>query len=182
MSYATNVPVLLASTTLGSATSTVTFSSIPQTYTTLYITGSCSSLVAGLDDFVYVRYNGVSTSSYNYSFFGSYNAAVAVTTWTNDTFQYIAYAPGTTGSGPTLNAITSRSPISVYIYNYTSTQTHWLHGEWIGSRVSTPVGNNISAIRVYGYDTLGAAITSLSITSQMGNMTIGSTFRLYGYP
>lgn len=53
----------IASTTLGSAASSVTFSSIPGTYTDLVVVGSGKATVG--DNFVYFRYNGDTGSNYS---------------------------------------------------------------------------------------------------------------------
>ena len=64
MAFRADVPVLLASTTLGSAAASITVSSIPQTYNTIKLIWAARSTTVTMVEYPYVRFNGDSTSKY----------------------------------------------------------------------------------------------------------------------
>lgn len=153
----------IASTVIsGTSISTVTFSSIPQTYKDLILRISCNTTGGSA---VLMTYNGL-TSGYNYiSFFNN--------TATNNSSLTSINIVGTSG-----NSHTNRFSVGETIfYNYTNTTypkhisaTHSYY--WPGSSLYT-----LQSLEA-GNSTPTAAITSITLTSS--NFADGSRFDLYG--
>jgi len=151
----------IATTTLGSAQLTVTFSNIPGTYTDLVLVYSGASASAGqsLD----VRLN--SDTGTNYSFTGLYGDGSSATSFRVSNSAYGRIANFGTGIG---NAIAQ-------FQNYSNTTTYktWL------SR-SNDAGVDVIAFVNLWRST--AAITSIALQNYGNSLNIasGSTFTLYG--
>jgi hypothetical protein len=163
------VPVLIASTTLASDTSSISFSSIPGTYKTLRLLWVLkTSATGGATDTAKIQVNGDTAS--NYSSFGagqvssqSYvelpvNCQAASTTQFAAGETYIFSYADTTGT-PRKNIL------SLSIYNSSiTTNIGWYGvsgGQWTGT----------------------SAITSIQLTPIIGpNWKTGSTIQMYGYP
>lgn len=156
---ATEFPI--ATTTLSSATATVTFSSIPNTYTdlVLIITGKNPNAA--------------------YEIYGQFNSD----TGTNYSNTNMLNNSGTTTSGRITNSTTMRFGFSnndnnsnaiVQIMNYANTTTN----KTALSRINNPSYQTIAAINLWRST---AAITSINLTMELAaNFSIGSTFTLYG--
>ena len=149
----------IATTTLGSATSTVTFSSIPQTYTDLRVvfTGTANTTSAfGL------RYNSDTGTNYSYTLvYGSGTSALSTR------------ASGTADPGNG-NVWTTQSNVIADIMNYSNSTTY----KTAISRADN-AGNRTAAWVSLWRST--AAITNLQITTTSANTySVGSTFTLYG--
>jgi hypothetical protein len=153
----------IESKTLASAVSTVTFSSIPQTYTDLVLvfSGNCAS--GGIES-VPMRFNGDTASNYSYQIFdGSGSSASA----------------GRAGSATFMNTslvISSEVSNNIWhIFNYTNATTF-----------KTIIGRgNVagSYVRVGGgmWRKTPEAITSITVFHAASvNFVVGSTFTLYG--
>jgi hypothetical protein len=151
---ATYTPI--ASITLGAATSSVTFSSIPQTYTDLIIVGQGS---AGGD--VFVRFNGDSTALYSYT----------------RVFASGAYALSDRASGQTSYFLTtggfSNSSFIFQLNNYSNSTTFKTSLTRNGKLIDY-------AALIAGIYRSTAAITSILLESNSGNISVGTTFNLYG--
>ena len=74
----TSTEVALATTTLSSAASTITFSSIPGTYTDLRLVISNAKITATTGFYIYLRFN--SNTGTNYSFTSLYGSGSSVST------------------------------------------------------------------------------------------------------
>jgi hypothetical protein len=148
----------IATQTLGSAASSVTFSSIPSTYTDLVcvISGSFSAAQG-----VYVRFNNDSGSNYSSTFITGNGSAASSSRSTSDVWTPLGYL-GTDLS----NTIFS-------VMNYANTTTN-----------KTGIGRgNTAAALTFG--TVGlwrstAAINRLDIQPTSGTITTGTTLTLYG--
>ena len=159
---------LIEAKTLGSNTASVTFSSIPSTYTDLKIylsvrDGSYASALAT----AYMTLNGTST---NYS--GKYlfnNSGTAGSGNNGTTNIYIANIPGNTGTASTF------SNAEIYIPNYTSSNNKSVSVDCVPEQNSTTTYMSLLA----GLWSNTAAITSITFTSD-GNLATNSTFYLYG--
>jgi hypothetical protein len=157
--------VSLASQTLSSAAASVTFSSIPGTYTdlVLIVDGISSSSVNG----IVMQYNGNTSNAYSLTQIGSNGSTASSTRRTSQGYININY------TGYWTNA--SRGNIIVQIQNYSNTTTY----------KTCLARGNFSAI---GLDAIvglwtgsTAAITSVTITNDgSGNIGSGTTFTLYG--
>jgi len=166
MSYPTNVPTLLASTTLASDTVSYTFSSIPSTYTHLRLIGQARSTYSGVQVNFGLQFNGDTGSNY----------------WLNNapssaqTQLIVAILEGAT------NFFTnSFGPFDVVITRYQSATYKSACGSFLFNQ-STTTGNPIEG-GYAGYWINTAAITSVKCAFISGlSMKAGSQLSLYGIP
>lgn len=162
----------IASTVLGSPTSTYTFNSIPQTYTDLRLVfnGKCESPTGALA----LRFNGV-TSSGSYVILQVRNSSGTVSQGlrTSDTFMYTL-----TGQNlPTTANYVGMSLID--IFNYANTSSYKGVYSFNGDLVATTPQYEISF--VYGNFISTSAITSITVMNDNGsNFSTGTTMSLYG--
>ena len=155
----------IATQTLGSATATVTFSSIPSTYTdlVLIISGRVSSTTGNNN--TAIRFNGDSGNNYSMTRLTGDGLAAA-----SDRVSNTSYA----GWALVANSSSSEfSPIIYNIQNYSNTTTNKTligRGNWTAQFVSATVSMWRNT----------TAITSIDITQTGTNWVVGSTFTLYG--
>lgn len=148
----------LATLTLGSAASTVTFSSIPATYRDLRLV--CAFGSTRLDDTL-VAYNSDTSNIYtNVEMVGTGSAAQS-SAFTR-TGAFLTYTVGGSVSTSVMD-----------IFDYSATDKHKSHL----SRNGMPTGS-VSAVAGRWPST--SAITSLRISCQTGPFNAGTTFSLYG--
>ena len=147
----------IATQTLGSAAASVTFSSIPSTYTDLVLVYS-GTLSA--DGGFALRFNSDTGSNYsNTSLYGDGTSAVSNRS-TNDTSMGLGYSG--TAQGVTV----------MQIQNYSNSTTY-------KTALSRSNGSGYTSARV-GLWRNTAAITTVVALVYSGNFAIGSTFSLYG--
>jgi hypothetical protein len=152
----------IATTTLGSATATVTLSSIPATYTDLVVIMNMSFPSSGGDG--YLRFN--SDTGTNYSYTQTYGVGTSVSSNGNSNVNYIR-SHNCVATAGTNNAI-------LQINNYANTTTN----KTVLIRSSD--ANYISLMAV-GLWRNTNAITSLTFSNDGGvNFNSGSTFTIYG--
>jgi hypothetical protein len=148
----------IATTTLGSAAASVTFSSITGTYTDLVLV--CNYQLSTNDNFLILQFNSDTGSNYsNTNLFGDGSTATS-----NRNSSVTAVRAGFYGSAQS-NAI-------VNIMNYSNSTTY-------KTAVSRDNTNTFVVSRVNLWRNT-AAITSIVITTASPNLTSGSTFTLYG--
>lgn len=153
----------ISSNTLSSATTTVTFSSIPATYTDLVL--AINYQASGGAVYVQYRLNSDGGTNYSRTWLYGNGTSAASSRGSNETYIYAdsgVYAA--TGNWATL--ITNFN-------NYSNTSTHKTtlsrYGEAsIGTEASVHLWRST------------AAISSIAITTSSNNFGIGSTFTLYG--
>jgi hypothetical protein len=163
---------LISSNVLSSSAASVTFSSIPATYTDLELRISVRSSNAGADQDLTMQLNGLSTSVYSYTrILGTGSAASSArassTTDTNPTDN-----PAATATANTFNNA------SIYIPSYTVAQNKPMSSFGVSE-------NNTTAARMMATAMLfssTAAITSITLLSSNGSSSFvsGSSFYLYG--
>ncbi len=156
---------LIEAKTLNTTTASITFSSIPQTYTDLLVLVSARGDAGGQRD-LYISFNG-STSNFSNKFIEMSNNIVSSGT----TARYIGPVSGTT----TTASIFSNA--AVYIPNYTGSTYKSFSGDFVAE--NNAQGTN--AIYLSGSlwsDT--AAITSIGLAPSGGSFIQYSTFYLYG--
>ena len=153
----------IATTTLGSAQATVTFSSISGSYTDLVLVVNAAATAGNPD--VYIQFNSDTASNYSRT---AVRGAGGTATSTRAVTQTAAYLDSSTGPSTTsleYNSITS-------IQNYSNTTTY---------KTALTRANAAQ----YGTDAIvnlwrsTSAITRIDITCT-GTFTAGSTFTLYG--
>lgn len=153
---------LISAFTLGSTTSTVTFSSIPQTYDHLVLRSSLRSATAAQDVVINVNLNG-SSSTYTYRWWAFTGAGSD-----SGTIQRFMMATGASQSANLFSAG------EIFLPNYTKTIARTIGG--------THAIESSGTYRHYGtatYWNSTAPITSIEI-NETGGMVAGSTLRLYG--
>ena len=159
--------VALATTTLGSAASSVTFSSIPATYKDLIVIANASGTVN--DQGMRLRFNGDSGSNYSTVAMGAWpNTGFSFqTTTTHALFYSIQIGVNTNGI---------HTPVIGQIMDYAATDKH-------KTLLTRANGQNNTVTETTALATRWAntnAITSMVFTLSSGNFAIGSTFSLYG--
>lgn len=162
---------LIASNVLGSSAASVTFSSIPSTYTDLVIRGSArTDRASNLIDFLYVTFNSDTATNYSDTMlFASVSSVLSSRETSNTYWQTKAID----GDGATANTFGS---FELYIPSYTISQNKPLSGFATPESNATDAYLGVSA----GLWRNTAAITSINITKFGTNFVAGSSFYLYG--
>jgi hypothetical protein len=155
---ATYTPI--ASITLGASTSSIVFSSIPQTYTDLIIVTNLVSAAGNQD--LDLRFNGDTGTNYSWTALYGTGSAAASTRGTSDN-KFRADQYGYIETTLRQNAI-------IQIQNYSNTTTY---------KTAISRANNASTgvDIVVGLWRSTAAISSITFVN---NLASGSTFNLYG--
>ena len=160
-----NTYKLIEAKTLSTTTASVTFSSIPATYTDILIKWSTRSNRSAVSDPMRIGFNG-STSSFTNKYLNGSGSAIN----SSSGARYIGEATGNTA---TANTFTNGE---IYIPNYA--------GSNYKSGSSDTVGENNAT---EAYATLAStlwsdvsAITSVELTCDNGSFMQYSTFYLYG--
>lgn len=149
----------IATTTLGSAASSYTFSSIPSTYTDLVLIVNASS-GAGIS--INCQLNGDTGSNYSYTGLYGNGSSAGSSRASNQTGAYLGYI----GSTQIYNVIN-------HFMNYSNTTTY----KTILNR-KNQADQYVEADVALWRNT--AAINSIKIYPGSGNFDAGSTFTLYG--
>jgi hypothetical protein len=153
----------IASTTLGSAVNSYTFTSIPSIYTDLIIIGSVSS--ANTDD-VKIRFNSDTGSNYSSTNIYGTGSTAASARRTNETAATIGFYA--TGMG------TNNSPMIINVMDYANTTTY----KTAISRSGRADGDTEAIVGLWRST---AAISSLTLlVNNSNNFATGSIFTLYG--
>jgi hypothetical protein len=162
----TSTEVAIATTTLGSAASTITFSSIPATYTDLVITVNTT---LSAEAYLLLRYNSITTGYYSTQLYGDGAGAPTTARNANTTSMYLA---GRSQDGTT-------NPIfhKINIFSYaSSTFRKSVLSE--GAQDSNGVG---SVQRIAGVcNANNTAITGITLLLSSGNFGAGTVATIYG--
>ena len=154
-----NTYTQIASTTLGSTATTVTFSSIAATYTDLILVCNPIPSTAGYD--MYITFNNDTSTNYSRTYMLGDGSTASSGRNTNQN----AFVPA---------GIYNNSAFIIQIANYSNATTN------------KTVLARTSAASTYAVATIGlwrstAAINRIDISSALGsNLATGSTFNLYG--
>lgn len=157
----------ISTTILGSTTASVTFSSIPSTYSHLQIRMVGRSANGSAQGQMFLTFNG-SATGYAYHYVGGNGSSAYSGAATAQTAISLNYAPGSTATANTF------SPAILDILDYTNTSKNktirFLQGQADSSlNISLNSGLWVST----------SAITSITI-SATGSFVSGSRFSLYG--
>ena len=169
-----NTYTLIASNTLSSSAASVTFSSIPSTYTDLVlrISGRGDANNGTFFDNINLTFNGSSSANYSRTLLqGAGSGGASSSRTTNQTSMRMSFA--TTGSDATTNTF---SNVEIYIPSYTASQNKPLGAFDVTESNNTDV--YLGAIAGLWSNT--SAITSIGLASASGNFVSGSSFFLYG--
>jgi hypothetical protein len=148
----------IATSTLGSAAATVTFSSIAATYTDLKVVISGSVTTGGPN--IYLQYNGDTASNYSQTILYGDGSSTGSFRNTNNTKQVIGDANTTIGT--TIADIMNYSNTTTYKTNLARNSMSAYVEAWVGLWRST------------------SAINSVLIGVTSSTFIAGSTFTLYG--
>ena len=154
----------IATTTLGSATNSVTLSSIPSTYTDLVLIVSAKGSGGDGDTNLYVQLNGTTTGYSLTRIKGDGSSATSARTTSRTKFE----------SDPAWYLRSSMNNISVInIMNYANTSVY----KTVLSRHNQ---TDVATIGEVGLWQNTAAVSSITLSTAPNNFAIGSTFTLYG--
>jgi hypothetical protein len=165
MAAKTGTYTLIASTTLASATGTVTFSSVPQTYTDLIIVSSRQQASAAR---LYLRFNNDGTSLYSDTWLSGEGATV----YSGRDTSASAISLGGIWNGTTT---TTWATNITHIMDYANTTTF----KSTYARDSNDKSGTGTAEIIIGLYRSTSAITTVNVVGG-SNFSIGSTFKLYG--
>jgi hypothetical protein len=155
----------ISTQTLGTATATVTFSSIPATYTDLVLVVNGSASSSAFD--AWLRFNGDTTTNYSNTTLTGSGSVANSSRASNASFIFLE-------TQSTFRS-TTRTNLIVQIFNYTNTTTF----KTLISRASAP-GDYVEALIGLWRKTPEAINTILISNSSAYNFSVGSTFTLYG--
>ena len=163
----------IATTTLGSAASSYTFSSIPSTYTDLVLV--CNAAPSTNNYGIYMYFNGSTASYYSATDLRGNGTAAASSKWINTagTSNWIG------GQILGLSSTLGNNVFIVNIMNYANTTTYKTYM----SRSNTAANGVEATVGLWrgSTGTSTEAITSLTVGAQSAaNLVVGSTFTLYG--
>jgi hypothetical protein len=155
----------IATTTLGSNQTSVTFSTISGSYTDLILVASAKAVNAGGNQWFIMSFNNDNGSNYSSTFLSGNGTAASSDRYSNRTDGIF---PGDTDNSN--NAV-----MIIHLMNYSNTTTY----KTTLSR-SSDASDSVKAL--VGLWRSTSAITSIKITNQdlASNIASGSTFTLYG--
>jgi hypothetical protein len=156
--------VRIASTTLGSAASTITFNGIPSSYTDLrwVLTGNVSSIID-----IIARFNADTSSLYSITrMFGNGSSGLSSRTSNVDSIRISIGNPNDTGK-PFF--------IAGDVFSYAGSTFKNMLSEFSGDESGTGTTG-----RIVGMYRSTSSITSLSLIGSGDTFTVGTTATLYG--
>jgi len=161
----TNTYVALDKVTVGTATPSITFSSIPSTYTDLVVV--CANITNASAQTMYVRFNGDTTTNYSATYLSGDGSSASSARQSNQ-------AAGILIGGVNVG-LSSTVPANaiIQIQNYANTTT-------FKTALSRYNLSSAELQAVVGMWRSTSAITSMDIRVSGGNFAVGSTFSLYG--
>ena len=150
----------IATTTLGSAASSVTFSSISGSYTDLFLVfeGTCTSGVVGC----VLRFNSDTSTNYSYTILSGDGSSASSSRSSNQTTMQVG---GMTSS--------SRSMMTASINNYSNSTTY-------KTVLSRQASATLETRAYVGLWRSTAAITTVLVSTSTDTFVAGSSFTLYG--
>lgn len=162
---------LIASSTVGAGgASSITFSSIPSTYTDLVVKLNARQSLSG-NDSLGIKFNSLTTGNSSRWLYG--NGAGTGSGTDSSTVLVLGYStlPGTSATASTFNST------DIYIPNYAGSNQKSVSGDSVGENNGTTAFASLSA----ALQTLTSAITSISLLPYSGgNFVQYSTAYLFG--
>lgn len=155
----------IATQTLGSTASSVTFSSIPQTYTNLVVVMAVIP-AATVGYAPWFQFNGDTATNYSFTWLQGDGSSATSGRQTSQTKGFTGWSIGLTGAS---NSIAN-------IQNYSNTTTNKTYID----RINETTGSYPGAGATVGLWRNTAAINSIKIGNDGGGFASGSTFTLYG--
>lgn len=176
MALTPNMKLIEAKTVGAGGIASVTFNSIPQTYTDLKIYMSARVTAGGnTSDNAYVTFNGATDRYYEILCYGAGTSAGSVSA--QNANAYLQWSGSASGNVATANVF---STAEVYITNYTSSNSKVVTSNWANIDNSVNGWSGISS--GLWNPTSNTAITSMTIAARSAATSFveGSTFYLYG--
>jgi hypothetical protein len=161
-----NTYVALATQTLGTAASSVTFSSIPSGYTDLVLVSNVTGIGNISAGAISIRFNSDTATNYSATYLIGDGSSATSGRSSNDTRMIVASPTLNLGNNPFVNII--------QIQNYSNTTTF----KTVLSRSNIAATQVAAIVGLYRSTSAITSITYESYNSQ--TMSIGSTFSLYG--
>jgi hypothetical protein len=169
-----NTYTLIEAQTLTSSAASVTFSSIPATYTDLVLRLSLRGDQANYSEIILLEFNGNAAANYSYTAIRANSSTADSVRGTAQTYGRVGYANSGNSTASTFGSA------EIYIPSYTVSQNKPLSGIGISENNSSTAGEAY----VTPYATLWSntsAITSIKISPINGpNWVSDSSFYLYG--
>jgi hypothetical protein len=164
-----NTYTLIEAKTLGTTTASVTFSSIPATYTDLLL--KISSRNNDIYNEIHFRFNGNTGSNYSgRNLYGTGSAAVSSSSSSLTSLQNLTVQSVSTQTANTFGNT------ELYIPNYTSSNNKSVSADGVQENNATSAQAMLGA----GLWAQSAAITSIEAFPSIGSFVTHSTFYLYG--
>lgn len=158
---------LITKETVGTAVASVVFSSIPQTYTDLFLVCAARTSRAATSDNLIVRFNSDTSAIYSSTNVFVDNA-ISTARSANDTSCFWSYIPSASQNGNTYGSAVMN------IMNYSNTTTY-------PTTLCKSANTNAQVEYTTNVYRSLAAISTLTMLSGTGsNIAVGSTFTLYG--
>ena len=166
-----NTYVLIASNVLGSSASSVTLSSIPQTYKDLHLVMSTRETNAAIQAYPEVRPNGVTGYSNSRLYTGNTDASTGGQSQINrDGIQFLSNGANSTSNTFALT--------EMYFPSYTGSTKKVISSHNVQENNST-TANQTGQYIIAGLTNATTAISSIQIVS-FNQFVAGSSFHLYG--
>lgn len=160
---------IISSVTVGSGgAASMTFSSIPNTFTDLCFLISARSTDAGAGDYVLARPNGA-TTSFTFRNLASYDTASPVSE--NGTLEFYTPIPAAGGTASTFGST------NIYIPNYTSSNYKSASQEGVNERNNSAAPALMLNANLWSNT---AVISSFTLVCLFANFAEHSTAHLYG--
>lgn len=164
-----NTYVLISSSTLGSSSKTITFTSIPQTYTDLLFKCNVRTDAGVTVDNIFFTVNGSGSSYSSKLVYG--NGTSALSSTGSSTYFDNLIQPGASSTANTFGST------EIYIPNYTGSTNKYFSAESLSENNGTTAWTIFAA----GLWSNTAAITSVTITAPgSGSFITNSSAYLYG--
>lgn len=168
-----NTFVPIQSITLTGTQASVTFSGIPQTYTDLVLRLTLRTSATYVNSDFYVSFNGDSTAA-NYSTTYLQGTGSVASSSRSTGFGYLTGGLAISAANATANAF---GTTEIFLPQYTSTESKPVHAT-SASESNAATGVLMGATAALYKGTSG--ISSITITTDAGVFSIGSSFHLYG--
>ena len=168
MAAKTGTYTLISSSTLNTTTATVTFSSIPSTYTDLFLV--VNPLSTNNRD-VILRFNSDTGSNYSITFVSGYGSGSPAFSSGRTTSQGFMYADYYAPSNPT------QSIRQINIMDYANTTTYKTALMRSSNPAAYPAGGAEALVGLWRSTT---AINTVAVSLASDSFLTGSVFKLYG--
>ena len=162
---------LISSNVLSSSAASVTFSSIPATYTDLVVRLSARATTTATN--IWVTFNGSSATNYSVTVVGANTTSAISSRESSATYANNFYSVNRSTS-----TASTFSSAEIYIPSYTVSQNKPFSGMGVIENNSATTGFYIAANALLFRDT--TAISSITLTSESGSFVADSSFYLYG--